>query len=330
MSIVSIRLDRDVATKLLLNCIESPEPHSLSIAFRHIGEYIKNVQDKVKSLDESVAPHCFKLEKSMNLPRRLCTHKMSGRTEYTPRAYPLTTSIRSLIHIDHVSETKPSLLYDGEDVVNPFSEIPRGEVDALEIFGLQGKRRLRQRFLSSKNVTGTTATDVIHRRRTDAITPGEGWRLLHSYGDGCDGSLSSSNTCGRLSSSNCLLEGHQGSRGGIWGNETTGWLVLRGIKPENGFIALNLDFGRRNQTRREWHESLPESFMLECVTGGKSKRLDKAKFADIIKQPPGMSLLVILDEQKSGEATDVEVAVRVLGCGDHASCQFALTHVYWS
>jgi hypothetical protein len=38
----------------------------------HMGEYIKNVQDKIKSLDESVAPHCFQLDKTMNIPKRLC------------------------------------------------------------------------------------------------------------------------------------------------------------------------------------------------------------------------------------------------------------------
>ena len=141
--------------KKVLKYIESLELHNLSNAFihRHMGEYIKNVQDKVKSLDESAAPHCFQLETAMNLPRRLCTHKMSGRTEFTPRANPSKTSIRSLLQIDHVSKTEPNLLYEGEDVVNPLSEIPRGEVDALEIFDLQGKRRLSQRFLSSKNVT---------------------------------------------------------------------------------------------------------------------------------------------------------------------------------
>ena len=296
-----------------------------------MGEYIKNVQEKVKSLDELAAPHCFQLETTTNLPRRLCTHKMSGRTEFTPRANPSKTSIRSLLQIDHVSKTKPNLLYEGEDVVNPLIEIPRGEVDALEIFDLGGERRLSQRFLSSKNVTstGTTGTDAINRRRTDAITPGEGWRLLHSYGDGCDGSLSSTSTCGRLPSINCLLEGHQGSRGGIWGNETTGWLVLNGITPENGFIALNLEFGRRDQTRREWHESLPDSFLLEYAIEGEITTLDKAHFGDM-KESPGMTLLVILDEQKSGEAKNTDVAIRVKGCGDNASCQFALTHVYWS
>jgi hypothetical protein len=312
--------------------ILSSDPHKLPISFRHMGEYIKNVQNKVNSLDDLVAPHCFQLETTMNLPRRLCTHKLSGRTEFTPRANPSRTSIRSLLEIDHVSMTKPELLYEGEDVVNPIGEIPRGEVDALEIFDLHGKRRLSQRTLSSKNGTiiGMTRTDAIQHRRTDSITQGEGWRLLHSYGDGCDGSLSSTYTCGRLSSSNCLLEGHQGSRGGIWGSETTGWLVLYGIKPENGFIALNLEFGRREQTRREWYESLPESFVLEYTIDGKTTTLDKAQLAYTIDQPPGMSLLVILDEQKGSGANNIQVALRGHGCSDNTVCQFALTHVYWS
>ena len=96
---------------------------------------------------------------------------------------------------------------------------------------------------------------------------------------------------------------------------------MNGITPENGFIALNLECGRRDQTRREWHESLPDSFLLEYAIEGKITMLDKAHIGDINKESPGMTLLVILDEQKIGEAKNTDVAIRVKGCGDNASCQ---------
>ena len=68
---------------------------------------------------------------------------------------------------------------------------------------------------------------------------------------------------------------------------------------------------------------------LSGAIEGEITTLDKAHFGDM-KESPGMTLLVILDEQKSGEAKNTDVAIRVKGCGDNASCQFALTHVYWS
>ncbi|KAL7538603.1 hypothetical protein ACHAXR_008684 [Thalassiosira sp. AJA248-18] len=305
----------------------------------HMGDYIKNVQEKVKALDETVAPHCFQLQEKMGLPKRLCKHRLKGRTEYTPRANPADTSITTLLDPAQVPKNKPQLLYEGDDIENPIRKIPKGEVDGLEILDLHGKRRNRQRLLSTRNVTGTigASNDIYnnvnarYHRRTFAITPGAGWKLLHSYGDGCDGSLSSSSACGRISSNSCLLEGHQGSRGGIWGNETTGWLFLRSIKPENGYIALNLEIGSREQSGRALHESIPDSFVFEYAVGGAITTLDKPKLLEKLQQPvPGVALLTVLDNDGVDEAVEVLVPIRVTGCPDKAECQFAVTHVYWS
>jgi hypothetical protein len=309
--------------------------------FWHMGEYIKNVQDKIKSLDESVAPHCFQLEEALNLPKRLCRNRLSGRTEHTPRANPLDTSIRGILDSDH-HVPLDDFLPSETDVINPLSIIPRGEVDAMEIIDLHGKwsggdsGHHRNRLLELRNVTGnshrkTFGSDTVRRWTANAIKPGEGWQLLHSYGEYCDGTLSSTNTCGKLSSSNCLLEGHQGSRGGIYGNETTGWLVLHGITPENGFIAFNLKFGNSNQSRSEWQESLPNTFILDYAIGGEITTLDKSQLVEMTsKQPPGINLVIVLDEEKGDNTTNVDVALRVQGCDNSPSCEFALTHVYWS
>ena len=307
----------------------------------HMGEYIQNVQEKVKTLDESVAPHCFQLLEMMDLPKRLCQHRMHGRAEYTPRANPSETSVRSILDDATVQvdpKTIPQLLYEGDDVDNPIRSIPEGEVDAYELFDLQGKRR---RLLNDRNDVysanpthnATIEIDTYYsnnanarysqRRRMDEVTPGEGWQLLHSYGDGCDGSLSSSNTCGRVSSNNCLLEGHQGSRGGIWGNETTGWLVFQPITIKNRYIALNLDIGKQNE--------LPDSFVFEYSVDGVITTLDKTQFMEKLKQPvPGANLLTLYDT--STETPNVKIAVRVKGCDEDEveNCRFAVTHVYWS
>jgi len=329
----------------------------LADEYWHMGEYIKNVQEKVKALDEAVAPHCFMLEETMNLPKRLCQHRMKGRTEFTPRALPAETSIRTLIDPTQVPKTASNLLYSpgGDVVLNPLSKVPTGEVDALEIFDLQGEKRLRQRLLRARNVTsiGSAEThgvyngvNVPYRRKTIAISPGEGWQSRYSYGDGCDGSLSSSSSCGGFSSSNCLMEGHQGSRGGIWGNETTGWLFFHGISVENGFVALNLEIGGRDHATRRLAlpESLPDSFVFEytaeVVKGfdadiSKVDRtittLDKDKLLEKMQQSvPGTGVVVVYDDIAGGEAKDISIGVRVTGCADQIECQFAVTHVYWS
>jgi len=281
----------------------------------HMGEYIKNIQDKVKSLDESAAPHCFQLQDKLNLPKRLCQYKLSGRTEYTPRANPKETSIRSILHTDH-DITTPQILYEEDDVENPI-RLPNGDVDAVELLDLEGKRR---RLSTTRYVNNMQTRH--NQRRLEETTPGKGWHLNHSYGDDCNGSLSSSTTCGRISSNNCLLEGHQGSRGGIWGNETTGWLVLQPIKTENGYIALNLEISDR----------LPESFTFEYVIDGTITKLDKSQFTEKLVRPvPGVSLLTVHDDEKSDGEKYIAVSIRVTGCSnDSEDCQFALTHVYWS
>ena len=319
----------------------------------HIGDYIKNVQEKVKALDEAAAPHCFQLEEKIGLPKRLCKSRLRGRTEFTPRANPEKTGIKSLLlpkQEEPYSNTLPPLLYDKDDVEVPIRKVPKGEVDAVEIFDLQGKRRRLQRMLrmgirDNEDTMAQLRANRLdsrlsyeHHRRAIAITPGEGWQSLHSYGDGCDGTLLSSNTCGRLSSSNCLLEGHQGSRGGIWGNETTSWLVLREeIKPENGFIALSLEFGSREQRhsgRALQESSLPDSFVFEYAIGAETSAglitaLDKSTFLEKSQQPvPGMVVLTVLDNVEAKEVDSV--SIRITGCAEGPECQYAVTHVYWS
>ncbi|KAL9190080.1 hypothetical protein ACHAXT_007291 [Thalassiosira profunda] len=292
-----------------------------------IGDYIKNVQEKVKSLDESVAPHCFQLQERIGLPKRMCTHRMNGRTEYTPRANPTQTSVRSLLDPAQFPKELPKPLYNGEDVENPITKIAQGEVDALEIIGLSGKRRRRYLGAANATISGKIDSDDIARQH----------RLL-DYGDGCDGSLFSSASCGRLPSSSCLLEGHQGSRGGIWGSETTGWLVLNKITTENGYIALNLEIGSGerlevggDERRRRRLLEIPDSFVLEYAIDGAITTLDKTQLLDKLQRPvPGAGLLVVMDDAAITGAKDVTVAVRSKGCTDEADCQYGVTHVYWS
>ncbi len=325
------------------------EGHPLADENWHMGEYITNVQDKVKTLVEADAPHCFQLEAQMKLPKRLCTNRMKGRTENTPRANPADTSLRAVLDNSDVS-VESAGLYEGylsDDVI-----IPSGEVNPIEIANL-GKnpsnarqRRLlrkgwlRQRLmrhvddnLSDRALLTNVKRSIVKsaaaigeiesqmRRRLDKIEPGEGWKVLHTFpGDKCDGSISSTG-CGALKSSECLLEGHQGSRGGVWGSESTGWLVMKASGVESGFVAVNLRMG----------STLPDSFVLEyAIENGETRTmstLNKKQFVEKVQMPvPGMSLLTLFDDEENTKA-DLVVSIRVKGCNEE--CQLGVTHLYW-
>lgn len=326
------------------------EGHPLADENWHMGEYITNVQDKVKALTESDAPHCFQLEELMKLPKRLCKSRMKGRTEHTPRANPADTSLRTVITNSDVSVESDGL-YEG--YLSDDAMIHSGEVNPIEIANLGKdpsnakerhllqKRWLRQRvmrraddkssgrvllssMIRSTNQRTTAIGDIKSQpqRRLDKIEPGDGWKVLHTFpGDKCDGSILSTG-CGALKSSECLLEGHQGSRGGVWGIESVGWLVLKASGVESGFVALNL----------ELCNTLPDSFVLEyAIENGETRTmstLNKEQFAEKVQMPvPGMRLLTVFDDEKNTKS-DLVVSIRVKGCDD--DCQFGVTHVYWS
>jgi hypothetical protein len=327
------------------------EGHPLADENWHMGDYIKNIQEKVKALTESDTPDCFQLEELMKLPKRLCNTRMKGRTEHTPRANPIDTSLRSVLTNSDVSVESDDL-YEG--YLSDETIIPSGEVNPIEIANLGKtpsnaeqrhllrKRLLRRRLVrrAGDNLSGRALLSNVKRsltkrkaaigevssqlqRRLDKIEPGDGWKVLHTFpGDKCDGSISSAG-CGTLKSSECLLEGHQGSRGGVWGSESTGWLVMKAPGVESGFVALNL----------EVEGTLPDSFVLEyAVENGEirtmSAMLNKEEFVENLQVPvPGMSLLTVSDDDKIGKA-DLVISVRVKGCND--DCKFGVTHLYWA
>jgi len=313
------------------------EGHPLAGEYWHMGDYITNVQEKVKALDESSSKHCFQLQEKLHIPKRLCQNKVQGRTEYTPRANPTETSLKSIVLPSPSGNGPISKLhnvYEGKDVDNPVAYVPIEDVSALDILELRKQRRrrhLQRKWLRQLSLrTSTNKIELNHnQRKMETVEPGEGWRVLHAFpGDNCDGSLSSSSSCGRIPSSTCLMEGHQGSRGGIWGDKSAGWIVMLVPGVEHGFVALNLDLGSRQNSRRL--EELPDSFILDYAIGDAVTELDKTNFLKSYNQPVGgMGLLTILDDEASNTAQDIKVAVRVRGCSDEA-CQIGVTHVYWS
>ena len=379
------------------------EGHPLADDHWHMGDYIVNVQTKLRGLEEANAPHCFKLETTMNLPKRLCTNKLKGRTEYTPRANPSETSIRSIVLPPSAggsgiqAEEKSAL--EGVDFVNAMGKVPEGEVDAVELLNIT-KQRLRQLYLQNRwlrarvgkkrslstrignfmsnlefsiastsglRITrkfGSESSRVIHHgqelRRLDTNQISDEWQLLHSRpGENCDGSISSLTSCGVSPTSPCLLEGHQGSRGGIWGKESTGWLKMKITGMECGYVSLNLEVGGRagdSRTRqleidakdtaydgghqsesqpleppksRSLNENLPDSFTFEYTVNDAVTKLGKYPFIEKLQHPMGgMTLMTIFDDSNSSTSKDITIAIRTTGCPE-VECEVAVTHVYW-
>lgn len=312
----------------------------------HVGPHVTNILDKVRSLSESDAPHCFTLKEKMGLPQRLCKSALRGRTEYTPRADPASTSIRGALDDSQRPDDPPGPLYKGDDIENPLAIVPDCEVDAIEIVNLSGKRRRRRAARKKESLSAPGAPGHDRRSRSTvpddgrrdlaAIEKGTGWQLLHSYGDGCDGRSSSSHACGRVDWNDCLLSGHQGSRGGVWGNETTGWLVMYVNGVENGFVGMNVEIGARGDDgggAGDPLEALPETFVFEHAVDGIITSLDRDGFLEKARRPslPGTAVLVLLDDESKSGTKDMVASVRVSGCpADERACQFAVTHLFWS
>jgi hypothetical protein len=71
--------------------------------------------------------------------------------------------------------------------------------------------------------------------------------------------------------------------------------------------------------------------MFDYAINGKITTLDKAEFLDQKKQLARVvETLTLLDDENflNGEAQDLELAVRMRGCG--RSCVFGVSHIYWA
>jgi hypothetical protein len=92
------------------------------------------------------------------------------------------------------------------------------------------------------------------------------------------------------------------------------------------------EYGERHLKMRSYSTpDLPETFMFDFAINGKITTLDKAKFLDQKQQVARVvECLTLLDDENfsNGEVQDVEVAVRMRGCG--RSCVFGVSHIYWA
>lgn len=149
----------------------------------------------------------------------MCTHALKGRTEFTPRAYPDHSSIRSLMPESMMNELNPhpALLYQPPDVFNPNLHPPKGAVDVLNIVeaGVD--------FTDNLIPDYTAFYPKPKFQKPPTQSPGKGHQLL-TYAGFCDGSVDS--WCQKSADNSCLLYNHNDGRNGILFNSYCGWLVM--------------------------------------------------------------------------------------------------------
>ena len=281
-----------------------------------------------------------------------------GRTEYTPRANPELTSVRSILKTGgNVPSVMGEILYDGPDVRIPAFDIPEGHVDVLAI--LNNGRHFpdddRTRRLS------------IERRSSDEIVPGKGLELRDHPEGYCDGSYNA--VCRRERGSGCLLYGHHDGRAAINFDGLSGWVVLEVPKVKHGIIAAEVQSwlppGRVSITkdwktannevtneqrnlrtgqvpnyvedfegRRLGQKPFCKDFFFDFAVDGKITSYNATEFSTLSHRgniQRTLEVYTFLDDPeyvKDGEEKDVEVAIRIRGCGRDNT--FGLTHVHWA
>jgi hypothetical protein len=324
----------------------------------------------------------------------LCKFPMKGRTEFTPRAYPTKTSLRSLMPPEMLNFIDPpeENVYEPPDVFNPALH-PRDE-DAVDVLSIVEAGPLFQPVLKPDYATR------YYKQPTFAVRPkvpvGKGVTLDTRAGDHlCDGTLDS--WCDRGTNQACLLQAHNDGRNGLLFDGYSGWVVMNIPDLRNGFIVIKFESwhpeGSASKTegwssinnegddgdiprllRQSWSSSSDNDMQINAVSG--SRRLVQSHIqrhdARQIEEDPGaennesdycqdfrfeysvdsiitslnsteferrretgkiqrvVETLVLLDDRDftGGVEKEVEVAVRITGCGRKKT--FRLSHIYWS
>lgn len=339
------------------------EGHPLPDQHWHMTEYISNIQTKAKTLDPSV-DGCNEIKQFM--PERVCTTPMKARTEFTPRAHPKKTSLTTIMKATpdgYIPRFEEKNLYTGPDV-NPNLDVPEGEIDVRTI--VSNRRKLSEEehdpFHKAADEQGFDADATLnalkkddsnmdfkllrHRRvGEEEIKAGKGWEIDTLPGQ-CDGSYHAH--CNRGKANDCLLSGHHDHRGGIIGNELSGWFVVNVPDVKAGIIIIKFedwlvpddnkvtkgwtkvndgDYEReRHRILQNKRVPLPEEFVFEYAINGKVTSLTKDSYYETIRVAQRtMEIVTVLDDPAvTGE---VEVGIRLRNCG--RGCVFKMTHIYW-
>ena len=281
----------------------------------------------------------------------VCKYPVKARTEFTPRAYPSMSNIRSLMHPDMALLVPESdrPLYEPPELFNADLHPPPGAIDVLNIVeaGVDFKSSLNPEYASQYYKTPKFT-------KSPKIPFGRGVGLSAIAGDEyCDGSADS--FCGKGPNDTCLLDGRNDSRNSLVMDGYSGWTVLNIPDLKFGYIALKLDTtqpSNSNPMTENWTSENNEKttteknkrvlkddpppeycddFKFEYAIDGEITSLNKDEFLDRIHQVQRVveTITILKDENYTGGVEkEVEVGLRLTGCGRIKT--FHLSHIYWS
>jgi hypothetical protein len=311
----------------------------------HVAEHYARIKTSVANLTPEQG-HCYKTLEENHQLGFLCQHPFYGRTEYTPRHTPAISHIRALmpwadkvILPSHIQNS-----YKPPDVFNPDLHPPKGAIDVLNIVeaGITPFASiLNPDYISKFYEAPQQSTN------TYADESGLGISLDTVSGDlFCDGTIHS--FCNKGAKNDCLLYSHNDGRNGLNFDAYSGWLLFNIPKIENGYIVIKMEswhfpeegspsawtsINNKEGTRILKRQPLPEcdNFVFEYMIDGQLTSKPWSELQPLMNlghiQRVVETLTLLKDPMFSSDG-EVQVAIRILGCGHDKV--WKLTHVYWS
>jgi hypothetical protein len=211
----------------------------------HMTAQYEEMRKKVEEHIEEGA--CYSKMKSHGI-EDVCRLPLKSRTEFTPRAFPSLSNIRTLMPPEMLQHVNPSdkSLYDGPDVFNPALHPQKDAVDVLSIVEAGPG-------FHPVLVPGYAFEYYKKPKFEDPpkVPVGKGV-FLSTYADDhyCDGTVDS--WCNRGKDSTCLLSGHNDGRHGLRFDGYSGWVVMNLPDVRYGFIMVKIE---------SWHlkDSVPKT-----------------------------------------------------------------------
>ena len=326
----------------------------------HVTDYYANIRNKVHAKEGET--DCFK---NVFWPARMCSTPMRAYTQFQPRPNPEKTSLTSILKPasnGYKAHIHPGNLYNGPDVHNPFTAIPEGEIDVLSIisngriFADDGKRRRLAKETIEPGL-GAEFGNHPHPGYCDASYNSECGRegncLILGHGDsrGCLAFDSYSGwlvmTLPKVKEGIIVskIETYHGpgdlpaSRG--WKSiDNKGRRHLRGldnVEPHGNstFLLREPLYDAETDGRKLKKQPVPafcDGFKFEFAIDGKITAWNKTEWTEMRTNPQRVvELFTFLDDPDfTKEPKDVELAIRMTGCGESTKKTFCLTHVYFA
>jgi len=219
------------ALKEALTIWNDAKDYNLADDMWHVTPLYDNTRSKVENLSADIGD-CSKF--GDDFTAFICNNAIQARGEFTPRAYPDFTNIRTLMppsQLEHMNDP-PETIYEAPDTFNENLHPPAGAIDVLSIIEAGVP-------YSSNLVPDYTHFYTKPKFERDPILPvGKGY-YLNTYAGFCDGSVDS--WCKRQADEGCLLYGHNDGRNGIKMDSFCGWMVTNLPDVKHGFIAVKIE-----------------------------------------------------------------------------------------